>query len=205
MARPGDEQAVVVIGYGHLLASHADRERVIGILQAAFAQSGLTKDELDARIGRALASRTYADLAAVTAGLSAGPAGPAAARPDNQPPRRQVSNAVRWGASGLFVPTVVAAALALATRGDDGGYEAMGFVVAFVYFIFWLSVGADMLWQWHSACLPTAKMCVRCGHTAVAHRPRASCTARPGPVTLWGHCPCAAYVPPGASPQTAPT
>jgi hypothetical protein len=200
MARPGEEQSVVAIGYGHLRASHADRDRVIGALKAAFVQGRLTKDELDARIGQALASRTYAELAAVTAGISVGPA---AARPERQPPGRQVSNAVRWGTSGLFVPTVVAAALALASRRGDGGYEAMGFVIAFVYFIFWLSVGADMLWQWHCACLPTAKMCVRCGHTAVSHRARASCTARPGPVTLWGRCPCAVYVPPGASPQTA--
>jgi hypothetical protein len=204
MAWPGDEHPVVAIGYGHLRASHADRERVISMLKAAFAQGRLTRDEFDARIGRALASRTYAELAAVTAGLSAGPA---AARPPSQPPSqppsRQVSNAVRWGTSGLFVPTVVAAALALASRAGDGGYEAMGFVIAFVYFTVWLSVGADMLWQWHCACLPTAKMCVRCGHTAVSHRARASCTARPGPVTLWGHCSCVSYVPPGVSPQTA--
>jgi Domain of unknown function (DUF1707) len=200
MARPGNEQSVVAIGYGHLRASHADRERVIGTLKAAFVQGRLTKDELDARIGQAFASRTYAELAVATAGISAGPA---AARPPSQLPRRQASNAVRWGTSGLFVPTAIAAALALASRGGDGRYEAMGFVIAFVYFTVWLSVGADMLWQWHSACLPTAKMCVRCGHTAVAHRAQASCTARPGPVTLWGHCPCAAYVPPGVSPSTA--
>jgi Domain of unknown function (DUF1707) len=200
MTWPGDKQPVVAIGYGHLRASQADRERVIGTLKSAFVQGRLTRDEFDARIGQALASRTYAELAAVTADISVGPA---AARTPSQPPRRQVSNAVRWGTSGLFVPTVVAAALVLASRGGGGRYEAMGFVIAFVYFTVWLSVGADMLWQWHCACLPTAKMCVRCGHTAVSHRARASCTARPGPVTLWGHCPCAGYVPPGVSPQAA--
>ena len=200
MARPGDEQAEVAIGYGHLRASHADRERVIGTLKAAFVQGRLTKDELDARIGQALASRTYAELAAVTAGISVGPA---PVRPPRQPPGRQVSNAVRWGTSGLFMPAILAATFALASLRGDGGFEAVGLVIAFVYFVFWLSVGADMLWQWHCASLPTAKMCVRCGHTAVSHRARASCTARPGPVTLWGRCPCAVYVPPGASPQTA--
>ena len=51
MARPGDEQAVAAIGYGHLRASHDDRERVIGTLQAAFVQGRLTKDELDQRVG----------------------------------------------------------------------------------------------------------------------------------------------------------
>ena len=200
MAWPGDEQAVAAIGYGHLRASHADRERVIGTLKAAFVQDRLTKDEFDARIGQVLAARTYTELAAVTVGLSAGPA---AAPPPSQPPRRQAGNAVRWGTSGLFMPAVLAAAYVLASLGGDGRYEAMGLVIACGYFIFWLSVGADMLWQWHCASLPTAQLCVRCGHTAVSHRARASCTVRPGPVTLWGHCPCVRYVPPGVSPRTA--
>ena len=65
-------------GRGHLRASHADREQVVGILKAAFVQGMLAKDEFDLRVGQALASRTYADLAALTADL---PAGLAAARP----------------------------------------------------------------------------------------------------------------------------
>jgi hypothetical protein len=47
------------------------RERVIDLLKAAFVQGRLTRDELDARVGRALESRTGADLAAVTADLPA--------------------------------------------------------------------------------------------------------------------------------------
>jgi hypothetical protein len=198
MTWPGNEQAAVAAGHGHVRASHADREQVIGTLQAAFVQGRLTKDEFDTRIGQALASRTYAELAAVTAGVSL-----AAARLPCEPPRREVSNAVRWGTSGLFMPAVLAAAFALASLGGDGRYEAMGFVIACAYFIFWLSVGADMLWQWHCASLPTARMCVRCAHTAASHRARASCSVRPGPVTLWGRCPCAGFVPPGRSPQHA--
>ena len=45
----------------------------------------LAKDEFDLRVSRALASRTYAELAAVTAGL---PAEPAAAQPP-RPARAQ--------------------------------------------------------------------------------------------------------------------
>jgi DUF1707 SHOCT-like domain len=45
---------------------------VIDTLRAAFVQGRLTKDELCVRVGQALASRTYADLAVVTAGLPAG-------------------------------------------------------------------------------------------------------------------------------------
>ena len=61
---------------GRLRACHADREQVIGTLQAAFVQGRLTKDELDTRAGQAFAARTYADLAALTADIPADPAAP---------------------------------------------------------------------------------------------------------------------------------
>jgi hypothetical protein len=50
--------------------SRADRERVIEVLKAAFVQERLDRDEFDVRVGRALASRTYADLAALTADIT---------------------------------------------------------------------------------------------------------------------------------------
>jgi hypothetical protein len=56
---------------GHLRASHADREQVIGILKAAFVAGMLAKDEFDRRVGQAFASRTFAELAALTADLPA--------------------------------------------------------------------------------------------------------------------------------------
>jgi hypothetical protein len=59
-------------GHGRLRASHADREQVIGTLKVAFVQGMLAKDEFDQRVGQTLASRTYADLAALTADLPAG-------------------------------------------------------------------------------------------------------------------------------------
>ena len=68
---PGDERAAGPGGrsYSYLRASHADREQVIDVLKAAFVQGRLAKDELDLRLGRVLASRTYADLSALTADL----------------------------------------------------------------------------------------------------------------------------------------
>ena len=57
---------------GDLRASHADRERVIGTLKAAFVQGRLAKAEFDLRVGQALTSRTYAELAVVTADLPPG-------------------------------------------------------------------------------------------------------------------------------------
>ena len=56
-----------------LRASHADREQVIGTLKAAFVQGMLAKDEFDQRVGQAFASRTHAELAALTADLSVKP------------------------------------------------------------------------------------------------------------------------------------
>jgi len=72
---------------GRFRASDADREQVIDTLKVAFVQGRLTRDELDARAGQTFASRTYAELAAVTADIPAGP--PAAREPTGQPAARQ--------------------------------------------------------------------------------------------------------------------
>jgi hypothetical protein len=69
MAEPGEEIAARAGGRGHLRAANADREQVIGVLKSAFVQGRLTKDELDLRVGRALTSRTFAELAALTADI----------------------------------------------------------------------------------------------------------------------------------------
>ena len=61
-------------GHGSLRASHTDREHVIGTLKTAYADGRLDKDELDDRVGMALAARTYAELATVTADIPAGQA-----------------------------------------------------------------------------------------------------------------------------------
>lgn len=199
MAWPGDEQAVAAEGRGHLRASLADRDHMVDVLKAAFVQGRLTKDEFDARIDQTLASRTYAELAMVTAGL---PARPAPAQPVPRPPRR-VSNAVRWGASGFITPAIVAAALAAGSQPGGGGVAAVAFIVAFVYFVFWLSAGADMLWQWCSMALPGARMCVRCAHNVTSHHAPTSCTVGRGSPRLWSRCTCGGYVPPGLSPEAA--
>ena len=56
-------------GRGHLRAAQADREQAITVLKAAYAQGRLTKDELELRAGQAFASKTYAELAALTADI----------------------------------------------------------------------------------------------------------------------------------------
>jgi len=197
-AGPGEGKAAAAVGRSHLRASRADRREAADVLKAALVQGWLAKDEFDARIGQARASRTYAELAAVTADVPAGLDEP---RLPRWPLR--MTNAVRWSASGLVTPAVLAAAVAFASLRGDGRYEAAAFVIAFAYFVVWLSVGVGMLWEWHCACLPTARVCVRCAHTAASHRTPASCAVRLGSLTLWKRCPCAGYVPPGMSPQTA--
>ena len=71
MTEPEDERAAAAGGRGRLRASRMDRERVIELLKVAFVQDRLTHDELDTRVGLALASRTYADLADLTADIPA--------------------------------------------------------------------------------------------------------------------------------------
>ena len=195
MAGPGDQKTAAAVGRGHLRASRAHRREAAEVLEAAFVQGWLGKDEFDARIGWARAARTYAELAAVTADVPAGL--------DGVPPRRPLwaLNVVKWGASGLVTLAILAAAVAFGSLPGDAPYQVVAFAIAFVYFVFWLSVGADMFWEWHRTSLPTARACVRCAHTAASHRPPASCALRLG--SLWRRCPCTGYVPPGLSPQTA--
>jgi uncharacterized protein len=69
MTGPEDEMAAAI--QGRLRTSRTDRERVIDTLKSAFVQGFLTKDEFDARVGQAFASRTYAELAALTADIGA--------------------------------------------------------------------------------------------------------------------------------------
>jgi DUF1707 SHOCT-like domain len=90
------DQRPATVSRGHLRASHADREQVIGTLKAAFVQGMLAKDEFDARVGQAFGSATYAELAALTADLPAMP--PAAQPPTPSRPqgKQPVLRPSRW-------------------------------------------------------------------------------------------------------------
>jgi hypothetical protein len=91
-------------GRGRLRASHADREHVIDTLKTAFADGRLDKDELDVRVGRALAARTCAELTTVTAGI---PAAAVTAPPPRRPAQPPVNKeTVKWGliAAGAMLP-----------------------------------------------------------------------------------------------------
>jgi Domain of unknown function (DUF1707) len=112
-AGPGDQMAAPE-GSGHIRASDADREQVIDALKDAFVQGRLTKDELGVRAGRALVSRTYAELTEITADIVSIPAWLTEARPrrpDRAPARKPVNKkAVAWATCMILLPPTVWAA-----------------------------------------------------------------------------------------------
>lgn len=121
-------------GGGHLLASRADRERVVDILKAAFTQGRLTQDELEARVAQVLGSRTYGELAVVTADIPAGPGGPGAAwRPDSPDRTRANLIPVLWAVGGFAAVPVLLIALSL--PGNNEGLAETGLFLFLVDFV----------------------------------------------------------------------
>jgi len=111
------------------------------MLKVAFAQGRLTKEELDLRAGQAFASRTYADLTAVTADL---PAGRAEVRPLPKPSQAQgrapESTVIRWGlgvGTGVLSAMIAAAKL---TGNDVVGNVTVYLLMAYCLFML-VSVG----------------------------------------------------------------
>jgi hypothetical protein len=108
MAGPGDEVDAAAGGRSRLRASVADREQVINGLKVAFVQGRrLAKDEFDLRVGRVLASRTDADLAALTADIPAGPTGAQPLEParesDSVPAPKTIARMTAAGAGASMV------------------------------------------------------------------------------------------------------
>jgi hypothetical protein len=122
MTGPGDEVEAAAGGPGGLRASHADRERAIDTVKAAFARGQLTMDELDARVGQVLAARTCAELSAITVGIPAGPdldRSPEPARAQLRRPRNRPVIPAVWVitattlAAGIWAGLVAGAAAAV--------------------------------------------------------------------------------------------
>jgi hypothetical protein len=97
--------------HGRLRASDADRERAVDVLKAAFVQERLSKSDLAERVGHALKSKTYAELASATAGIPPKPVAtprpkPAAtARPRSPAARR--ARPVSWKVVAWVVGVIV--------------------------------------------------------------------------------------------------
>jgi hypothetical protein len=95
-------------GPGDLRASHADRERVIDTVKAAFARGQLTAGELDAWVGQALTARTYAELTAVTVGIPAEADLASSPKPARVQPRRPRNRLVDRGVCVIMATTLAA-------------------------------------------------------------------------------------------------
>jgi Domain of unknown function (DUF1707)/Domain of unknown function (DUF4190) len=63
---------------GTMRASDADRDRVAELLNVAYSEGRLSKDEYDGRLENAFSARTYADLDQIVADLPAAPPDPRA-------------------------------------------------------------------------------------------------------------------------------
>ena len=132
MSGPGDQtSAAEGQGHGDLRASHADRERVISTLKAAYVEGRLTEDELDARVGQVYASRTYAELTAVTADI---PTELTAARSPRDPWR---ATKIAWRIEyAIFLPGIVA--VLLIPGGPHTSVATLVTMTTVVYVLFWI-------------------------------------------------------------------
>jgi hypothetical protein len=139
-------------GRGRLRASDDDRDQVIEDLKVAFVQGRLTRDELAERVGQALTSRTFADLAAVVADLPATRPRPKRVRTQVHAPvpaaipvpapipvparevtrRRANPRMLTWGLilATIALPTLIAAALV--TKSQDLFTVSVMLIMAYV-------------------------------------------------------------------------
>ena len=136
MAGPGDVTAAADgRDRGDLRASHADRELVIGTLKAAFVQGRLTEDELGVRAGQVYRSLTYAELAKVTAEVTADiPAELTRARPARDPWR---ATKIAWRIEyAVLLPGIVS--VILIPGGPRTSAATAVVLTAVVYLLFWI-------------------------------------------------------------------
>jgi uncharacterized protein DUF1707 len=139
---PGDE--LEAAGRGHLRASHADRDQVVGALKAAFVQGRLDRDEFGLRVGQALTSRTYAELATLTADL---PVGLTRARPPE--PARQTVNKKAVAALTGATPALVGM-MAAARAMPDATPWPLALPVIVITVVLFLAVPPGWLWLFHA-------------------------------------------------------
>ncbi|WP_326755575.1 DUF1707 domain-containing protein [Streptomyces hirsutus] len=99
------EPSPLPVPSGELRASHDDREAVVEQLRDAAAEGRIDLDELDSRLEQALKSKTYAELAVLTADLP------------------------RLDSSGSLPPLVLKGGMYGASRGP-GRWEVPGHVIA---------------------------------------------------------------------------
>jgi hypothetical protein len=148
-------------------ASTADRDRVLDLLQGAYGEGRLTKDEFDARCAQAMESKTYGELAPIAADLpggvpvmspySAAPysPGPASTYPPGGlyppvPTSGMAIGSLACGVAELFtgglsaIPAIILGHMArgeIRRHGYRGGGMAMtGLVLGYLGIAFWVLI-----------------------------------------------------------------
>jgi Domain of unknown function (DUF1707) len=142
MAGPGDVTAAADgRNRGGLRASDADRELVIGALKAAYVHGRLTEDELGARAAQVYRSRTYAELATVTAEVTSDiPAELTRTRPARDPWR---ATKIAWRIEyAILLPGIVS--VIVIPGGPRTSVATAVVVTVVVYLLFWI-LGASMI------------------------------------------------------------
>jgi Domain of unknown function (DUF1707) len=131
---------MVPLDPGQMRAATADRERAIDVLKAAFAEGRLDQDEYTDRVGQVYSSRTYAELARLTADLPAGPLGALGPPPQpvTQVPYQQPSRPL--ARRGLRSPALVVILLLVATGSLRGGPDAAVVILPVIAVFIALSV-----------------------------------------------------------------
>ncbi len=131
---------IVPLNPGQMRAATADRERAIDVLKAAFAEGRLTQDEYTDRAGQVYASRTYGELATLTADLPAGPLGtiasaqqPSSPAPYQQPARLPARRRPR-AISPVLAFLLIMVALGSFRDGPGGAVVVLPVIVAFIAF-----------------------------------------------------------------------
>ena len=137
MAGPSNEIAAGGQDDGRLRSSRADREQVVDVLKAAFTQGRLDQDELDERVSRALASRTYADLAVLTADI------PIETGEALLPEKARVSAGKKAVAAMTGATAALVAICAVAANTPDGSPFVLP--VAVVFFFLFVTVPTGWL------------------------------------------------------------
>ncbi|MEE1787138.1 DUF1707 and DUF4190 domain-containing protein [Streptomyces sp. SP17BM10] len=143
-------------------AAHADRDRTIDVLKAAYAEGRLSLEEYEQRHEAASHAQTYGQLSVLVADLPSGPVAPPAAfdgRPVPQTFQAYVPPPVPYppyqvrstnglavtsmvlGLSGLSLPAVITGHIArsqIRQRNQDGDWAAViGLVVGYLGSAFW--------------------------------------------------------------------
>jgi len=134
--------AVGAAGHGRMRASHADREQVIDSLKTAFVNGRLTRDELDTRTGRALAARTYADLARLTADIPPAPAAARLACPPAPARRRPLARAAaKSGICLIIMGAALGAWLIANPEGSGLDHSVAQLMLALAACAMWTALG----------------------------------------------------------------